>query len=144
MLPGATGPGLPFVAMTIPPTGTAGAGPILKFAAFDVPPKPAGFTTVRLDCPGAAISAAGMVTFSEVLLANVVDRGAPFQRTTEPDTKLAPVRVTSNSASPAFARVGEIFVMAGASDAVLSGTARSHMLRPWVPARSVREARCSF
>src|SRR5215471_11135975 len=80
----------------------------------DVPPPGAGFATVTDSDPAAAISLAGMVAVSCVLLTKVVVRLDPFTLTTEPDMKLLPVKVRVNAAPPAFTLAGEMLAREGA------------------------------
>jgi hypothetical protein len=59
------------------------------------------------------MSAALIVTVSWVALTKVVVRSAPFQRTTDPTTKLLPVTVSVKSAPPEGMLVGESVLRAG-------------------------------
>ena len=60
-----------------------------------------------------AMSAAGMLAVNWVPLTKVVVRSTPFQRTTDPATKFAPVTVKLNPAPPAVALPGESCVSVG-------------------------------
>ena len=77
---------------------------IVKVRAFDTAPP--GFCTVTEALPAAAISAV-IAAVSWVALTKVVVRFAPFQRTTEPLTKLLPFTVSVKAGPPAAALVGE-------------------------------------
>ena len=60
-----------------------------------------------------AMSLAGMAAVSWVSLTNVVVRVAPFQCTTEPNTKPVPLVVSVKPAPPATAVVGDTEVRTG-------------------------------
>ena len=79
--------------------------PIVKVRALDTAPP--GFCTVTEALPAAAISAAGIAAVSWVALTKVVVRFAPFQRTTEPLTKLLPFTVSVKAGPPPAALLGE-------------------------------------
>lgn len=87
-----------------------GAGLLMvKLKAFDAPPPPlvlAGLKTVTLAAPALAMSLAGIVAVNCALLLKVVARSAPFQRTTAPLTKLAPLTVSVKLPPPAVAWLG--------------------------------------
>src|SRR5688572_22079223 len=87
--------------------------PMLKVCAFDVPPPGAGLSTVTWAVPTAAMSVAGMAAVSWVADTRVVGRAAPFQRTTEPDMKFVPVRVSVKPGPPAVAAAGLIPLTVG-------------------------------
>ena len=95
-----------------------GTGLVAALAAnvtgFDAPLPGAGLTTVTCAVPGVAMSVARTIALSCVLLTNVVSRLAPFHRTVEPDTKLAPLRVSTMLPEPAVALGGETDVTLGA------------------------------
>ena len=78
---------------------------IVKVRALDTAPP--GFCTVSEALPAAAISAAVSAAVSWVALTKVVGRFAPFQRTTEPLTKLLPFTVSEKAGPPAAALLGE-------------------------------------
>ena len=78
-----------------------------------MPPPGAAFTTVTEAAPGVPMSAAEMEAASFVLLENVVVRGAPFQSTTEPETKFEPFTASVKAGPPAVALMGEIEPIAG-------------------------------
>jgi hypothetical protein len=86
---------------------------ITKEIAFDVPPG-AGFVTVTLTVPAVAISAAVIAAVNCVALANVVVLAAPFNFTTDVDTKPVPLTVRVKAAPPAVALAGEREVSVGA------------------------------
>ena len=90
------------------------AGPAVKSKAFEVPPPGAGLNTVTLAVPAAAMSLAGIVAWTCVLLVTVVARAAPFQRTSAPSKKSLPFTVNVNPVLPATARGGERLVRVGA------------------------------
>ena len=85
---------------------------IVKVRALDTAPP--GFCTVTEALPAAAISAAVIAAVNCVALTNVVVRFAPFQRTTEPLTKLLPFTVSVGAGPPAAALLGEREVNVGA------------------------------
>jgi hypothetical protein len=85
----------------------------VNVCAFDVPPPGAGFTTATRAVPVALTSDARMVAVRVVLETKVVDRGEPFQFTTEVDTKFVPFTVIVKSELPAEVEVGEIEVVVG-------------------------------
>ena len=93
--------------------GGGGAAEIVKVCKADVPPPGVGLNTVTCTLPAAATSAAGMAAVSCVALTNVVVRSAPFQRTVEPVTKLAPLTVRVKAAAPVAAPVGASVAKAG-------------------------------
>src|ERR1700693_3237249 len=88
------------------------------------------------------MSAALICAVRFVLSTTLVGRLDPFQRRTVPVVKFAPLTEIEKSAPPALTPFGETELMIGWSDGKGSGTRMSHMLRPWVAARKVREARC--
>jgi hypothetical protein len=90
-----------------PPTVTG------KLCALDVPPPGVGFATVIEAVVAAAMSAAVMAAVSCVALTNVVVRSAPFQRTFEPLTKLAPATVRVKAGPPTVALDGDSDVSVG-------------------------------
>ena len=77
------------------------------------PPSGAGLNTVTAAVRADAMSLAGMVAVSWVLLTSVVVRSAPSHRTTDEATKLVPSTVRVNSAPPAAVLSGEIDVNVG-------------------------------
>ena len=91
-------------AATSPPAG--GAPVTVKVRTADVPPPGAGVKTMTCAVPAVAISAAAICAVSWVAETKVVVRLAPFQRTTEPETKLLPPTVRTKAAPPAAAEVG--------------------------------------
>ena len=88
--------------------------PTVNGWATDVPPPGVGLKTVTCAVPAAAVSAANITAFSWVALTNVVARSFPFQRTTEPVTKLEPFTVIVRSGPPVAALAGVNDVKAGA------------------------------
>jgi len=89
-------------------------GLTVKVCALDVPPPGAALTTVMLDVPALAMSAAVIAAVTCVVDTNVVVRAAPLKFTAEPETKFVPVTVSVNAASPEFFVAGEILVVVGA------------------------------
>ena len=83
---------------------------IVNACPAEVPPPGAGLSTVTVTVPPSRRSLAGIDAVSCVVLTNVVARLAPFQRTTDVDTKPLPFSVSVNVAPPAV-------VLDGASDA---------------------------
>jgi hypothetical protein len=91
-----------------------GVGAVIgKVIAADVPPPGVGLNTVTEALPAALISLAEIAAVSCVLLANVVVRSAPFQRTFELEMNEEPFAVSVKSGSPALALVGEMEVKTG-------------------------------
>ena len=90
---------------------------IVKVRALDTAPP--GFCTVTEALPAAAISAAVIAAVSWVALTKLVVRFAPFQRTTEPLTKLLPFTVSVKAAPPAAALLGESVVNVGVEAPVI-------------------------
>ena len=90
---------------------------IVKVRALDTAPP--GFCTVTEAVPAAAMSAAGIAAVSWVALTKVVVRFAPFQRTTEPLTKLLPFTVSVKAGPPATALLGESVVNVGVEAPVI-------------------------
>src|SRR5438105_4311334 len=86
---------------------------IVNVLAFET--LPSGFATMTSALPAAAISEAAIEAVSCVALTNVVVRALPFQRTTEPLTKLPPFTVNVKAGLPAVALLGD-------SDVKLGGT----------------------
>ena len=78
-----------------------------RLSEFEMPPPGAGLTTVTGCAPTVAMSAATICAISLVLSINVVARALPSNRTTAPLTKLLPLTVSVNPASPAPAFAGE-------------------------------------
>ena len=79
----------------------------------DVPPPGAGFVTVTLNVPAAAMSAAVIAAVICVALTNVVAFAAPLKFTTEDALKFVPFTVRVNAAPPLVALVGESVVIVG-------------------------------
>src|SRR5215470_4725709 len=86
---------------------------IVNVKEFDVPPPAGGVKTVTIALPALAMSAGGIAAVSCVLLPKVVGRSAPFQRTTESETKFCPVTVSVNAGPPACVLSGESAVRRG-------------------------------
>jgi hypothetical protein len=84
-----------------------------------VPPPGAGLNTLTDAVPATALSAAGIAAVNRVAETYVVVRSAPFQRTTELDTKLVPFTVNVNALPPAVAEVGLRLVATGMGFALL-------------------------
>jgi len=80
----------------------------------DVPPPGAGFVTVTVAIPAAAISAAVIAAVNCVALTNVVVLAAPLNFTTDVETNPVPLTVRVKAAPPAVALVGEREVAVGA------------------------------
>src|SRR4030042_2052634 len=74
---------------------------IVKVWLLEVPPPGVGLKTVTLAVPAVAMSAARIEAVTCVELTYVVVRSVPFQRTTEPLTKLVPLTVRVKPAPPA-------------------------------------------
>ena len=104
--------------LTVDRAQAAAVAMIVKVRALDTAPP--GFCTVTEALPAAAISAAGIAAVSWVALTKVVVRFAPFQRTTEPLTKLLPftvsVKVGSARRSAARREGGQRWRRGGAAD----------------------------
>ena len=77
-----------------------GGGVIVNVSGDDTPPPGAGVATVTSAVPCAARSPARIVARNCVLLTKVVVRFAPFQRTTDVDTKPLPLTVSVNDDVP--------------------------------------------
>ena len=71
------------------------------------------FCTVTDAVPAAAMSVAGIAAVSWLALTKLVVRSTPFQRTTEPLTKLLPFTVSVKACPPAAALLGEREVNVG-------------------------------
>src|SRR3989442_544250 len=93
--------------------GAGFTGVMVKLAALEVPPPGGGLKTVTEAEPALATSLAGMEAVSLVSLTKAVARSAPFQRTTDPAMKLAPLTVRLKAGAPACADVGLMAVMFG-------------------------------
>src|SRR5882724_9971269 len=90
-----------------------------------------GVKTVTSAVPAVAMSDAGMAAVSWAVEPKVVDRFAPFHRTTESRTKFCPSTVSVKPAPPATADAGLMLSMAieplpGPALYVMSSTPRSH------------------
>jgi len=79
----------------------------------DVPPPGAGFVTVTVAIPAAAISAAVIAAVNCAALTNVVVLAAPLNFTIDVETKAVPLTVRVKAAPPAVALVGEREVAVG-------------------------------
>jgi hypothetical protein len=79
----------------------------------DVPPPGAGFVTVTLNDPAAAMSAAVIDTVNCVAFTNVVVLALPLKFTTEVETKFVPFTVSVKATPPFTALAGESEVMVG-------------------------------
>src|SRR5882724_6152999 len=92
----------------------AGAGLLIARAcALEVPPPGAVLSTVTVAVPAAAMSLAEIAAVNWLLDTNVVVRFAPFQRTTEVETKPVPFTVRVNGGPPAATDVGLSAVVVG-------------------------------
>src|SRR5712691_3487938 len=78
-----------------------------RSSEFEMPPPGEGLTTVTGYAPTVTMSAAMICAISLVLSIKVVARALPLNRTTEQLTKLPPLTVSVNPASPAPAFAGE-------------------------------------
>jgi len=89
-----------------------GAAAIVNVTALDVAPHP---PTVIEAVPGVAMSAAGTVAVSCLVVTNVVTSGLPFQYTVSPWMKslLGPFTVNVKSGPPAAMQVGLIELIVG-------------------------------
>ena len=86
----------------------------VKVPAFDAPPPGVGVYTVTEALPAVEMSEASIAAVSRVEEAYVVARFEPFQRTTEPFTKLLPLTVSENAGPPAMAEFGLMLDSVGA------------------------------
>src|SRR5207247_2516825 len=86
--------------------GAGFTGMMVKPAALEVPPPGEGLKTVTEAEPPLATSLARMEAVSLVSLTKVVARSAPFQSTTDPETKLVPWTVRLNPGPCALVEVG--------------------------------------
>jgi hypothetical protein len=75
-------------------------GMIWKKRGFEVPPPGAGLVTVMLTVPASVTSDAAIIAVNFELFTNAVERGLPFQFTTNPDTNPPPVTVRVNGEAP--------------------------------------------
>lgn len=82
-------------------------------SAFEAPDP--GFAAVIAMVPALAISDAGTDAVSTVEETNVVTNAVPFQSTTEPVTKPAPVTVSVKLDPPADTLPGDTELIAGAA-----------------------------
>ena len=104
-----------------------GAGFVMvKGSAFDAPPPGAGLSTETKATVALVTSAAEIVVVREVLEAKNVGRGEPFQKITEPGTKLDPVTASAKAGLPpamvgGFSEeiTGTAFFTVNVSDAVV-------------------------
>jgi hypothetical protein len=91
---------------------------MVKVKEFEVPPPGGGLKTVTVAVPAAAMSLAEIrATIALMVPLPVVGRSLPFQRTTDPGTKLSPTTVNrlsveSTNCSPAGAQLGKRLVIA--------------------------------
>jgi hypothetical protein len=93
--------------------GTGFAATIENVTAFDVPPPGAGLTTVTLAVLIAAMSLAGIAAVTWVSLTKLVVRSAPFQRTTEFETKPVPFTMRVKAGPPTPVKFGLSVVIVG-------------------------------
>lgn len=87
---------------------------IVKLAAPELPPPGVGLKTVTFAVPAEAASAAVMLADNCVLLAKVVVRSLPFQRTTEFATNPVPFTIKVKVLVPAVTALGLRLVIVGA------------------------------
>ena len=87
---------------------------IVKVRVLDPPPPGSGFCTVTEAVPPVAMSLVRIVALIRVGLRTVVARPAPFQRTTEPLTKLLPFTVSVKLVPPGTALLGDSAINVGA------------------------------
>ena len=80
---------------------------------MEVPPPGVGLNTVTLAVPAMAMSEARIEAVSWVEETYVVVRSAPFQRTTELETKFVPFTVSVKAGPPAVAELGLRLVVVG-------------------------------
>ena len=85
----------------------------LKATALEEPPPGAGLTTVMEIDPAALMSAAEILAVTWLVFTNEVVRAAPLTLTVEVFTKLEPLTVKVNAASPTIFEVGLRVVIAG-------------------------------
>lgn len=90
-----------------------------KFRALEAKSSGGGLTTLTGKVPTVAISLCAIAAVSLVELINVVGRFAPFQLTTAPLTKPAPVTVSVKSGSPPTEVSGVRFKSAGVTVTLL-------------------------
>jgi len=86
---------------------------IVKVRALDVPPPGGGLNTVTMALPAVAMSAEGMTATSSPLWRKVVARSAPFHRTTDVATKLAPLTMSWKVLPPRVFELGMSEVIHG-------------------------------
>jgi len=86
---------------------------MVNAAALVDPPPGVGLNTVTFTVPPVAMSLAKIAAVNCVALTKVVVRPAPFQRTTEVETKVVPFTVNVKAAPPAVVLVGEMLVSVG-------------------------------
>jgi len=79
---------------------------IVKVKAPEMPPPGAGFDTVTIAVPAAAMSAAVMAACNSVLETKVVVRALPFHCTVEEETKFVPATINVNAAVPTSSELG--------------------------------------
>ena len=76
----------------------------LRLTVLEIPPS--GLNTVMAAMPGSTIRDAGTTAVNWVLFTKVVVWASPFQRTTEPATKLLPLTVRVKGGPRANVEVG--------------------------------------
>jgi hypothetical protein len=79
---------------------------IMKASALETPPPGKGLSTVTIAVPGVTMSDAAIDAINRVEEIKVVARPDPFQRTTEPLTKLLPSTVSEKAEPPAAVDAG--------------------------------------
>src|SRR5579884_395064 len=143
--PGASGPGRKLAAFTIPLGRIAGggAGRTKTRATFETTPPNSALEISTRARPAEATCSAGTVARRLFRLTKSVSSAEPFQRTTEPGANPEPVTVSVNRAQPGVMTRGNTVAISGRGTPGARGTNRSHMPRPKVAARRMREGRCS-
>src|SRR5213594_3310464 len=106
-------PAMAEVGLMLVMLGTGFAAVIVNVTEFEVPPPGDGLKTVTAALPALAMSLCGIEAVSWPALTKVVERSAPFQRTTDVEMKLLPLTVSVKPAPPAMAEVGFMLVMLG-------------------------------
>jgi hypothetical protein len=107
-------PGPPTVAELGLMLDKAGTGLLtVKVCGLDVPPPGAGLKTVTATVPVDAMSEAVMAAVKVEPVTNVVERSAPFQRTTDPEINPDPATVNVKPFAPEVAIFGMRFAMVG-------------------------------
>ena len=98
----------------------AGAGE-LRIKTAIPEPEPPGFVTLTISVPAAAVRLAGTVATSCVELVKLVGIWVPFQLTTDPEAKSAPLIVSVSAPEPATAVPGVMEDREGATTSKTDG-----------------------